>query len=141
MLRRSIFDSYQQYLNTNRNHQELAMFAKTRTVAVISALLLSAFAGAASASDNIARLEAGECSIPTYRTAWQDEEVQGTVKLAVLVGTDGRVQDVKVVESSGYSALDKASLRAGITCKFEPASKDSASAAVWAKVQYKWVLN
>lgn len=117
------------------------MFAKTRTVAVISALLLSAFAGAASASDNITRMEAGECSIPTYRTAWQDEEVQGTVKLAVLVGTDGRVQDVKVVESSGYSALDKASLRAGTTCKFEPAGKDSANAAVWAKVQYKWVLN
>jgi protein TonB len=87
------------------------------------------------------RLESADCSTPSYRAAWQDDDLQGTVRLAVLVGTDGSVQEAKVVESSGYRALDKASLRAGTTCKFEPASKDSANAAVWAVVQYKWVLN
>lgn len=114
------------------------MFAKTRAFAALSILLLSGVAGAA---ENVSRLENADCNVPAYRTAWQDDDVQGTVKLAVLVGTDGRVLDAKVLESSGYTALDKASLRAGTTCKFEPAVKDNNSAAVWAKVQYKWVLN
>jgi protein TonB len=110
------------------------------TFAAISALLLTAVTGAASAADNISRLENADCSVPAYRTAWQDDEVQGTVKLAVLVAADGHVQDVKVLESSGYAALDKASLRAGTTCKFEPATSTKANDAVWAKVQYNWVL-
>jgi protein TonB len=115
------------------------MFSKIRTAAIASTLLLSAFA--ASAAESTARLESADCTIPAYRSAWQDDDVQGTVRLAVLVAADGSVQEAKVVESSGYRALDKASLRAGTSCKFEPASKDSANAAVWAVVQYKWVLN
>ena len=115
------------------------MFAKIRTAAVASTLLLSALA--ANAAESTARLESADCSTPSYRAAWQDDDLQGVVRLAVLVGADGSVQEAKVVESSGYRALDKASLRAGTTCKFEPASKDSANAAVWAVVQYKWVLN
>jgi protein TonB len=114
------------------------MFAKTRTFAALSFLLLSGVAGAA---ENVSRLENADCNVPAYRTAWQDDEVQGTVKLAVLVGADGRVQQAKVIESSGHSALDKASLQAGTTCKFEAATSNSTAAAVWAKVQYKWVLN
>jgi protein TonB len=46
-----------------------------------------------------------------------------------------------VVESSGYRALDKASLRAGYTCKFGAASKSSDSTSTWTTVQYKWVVN
>jgi TonB family protein len=50
------------------------------------------------------------------------------------------VQDAKVVESSGYRALDRASLRAGYHCTFA-APKAGDSAAVWTTVQYKWVTN
>ena len=117
------------------------MITKTRAIAAVSALLLTVFAGAAGAAENLSRLQNADCTVPSYRNSWQDDEVQGTVKLAVLVGADGRVQDAKVIESSGYAALDHASLRAGTNCKFEPAAKDNNTAAVWTKVQYKWVLN
>jgi protein TonB len=46
-----------------------------------------------------------------------------------------------VISSSGHLALDKASLRAGATCKFKPVGKESGNAPVWAQVQYNWVLN
>jgi protein TonB len=46
-----------------------------------------------------------------------------------------------VVQSSGYSALDKASLRASAKCKFKPAAKDSDLAQGWVDVRYSWVIN
>jgi TonB family protein len=77
--------------------------------------------------------------VPNYRNSWQDDELQGNVKLAVLVDANGNVQDTKVISSSGHVALDKASLRASASCKFKPAS--NGSEPVWAQVQYNWVLN
>ena len=115
------------------------MIAKLRIVAIASTLLLTAFA--ASAAEPSARLKSANCNVPYYPRGWQDEGLQGTVRLAVLVGADGSVQDAKVVESSGHRALDKASLRAGSTCKFGAASKDSDGASFWTTVQYKWVMN
>ena len=115
------------------------MIAKLRIVAIASTLLLTAFA--ANAAEPSARLKSANCNVPYYPRGWQDEDLQGTVRLAVLVGADGSVQDAKVVESSGHRALDKASLRAGSTCKFGAASKDSDGASFWTTVQYKWVMN
>jgi TonB family protein len=79
--------------------------------------------------------------VPSYRNSWQDDEVQGAVKLAVLVDAEGNVQESKVISSSGHVSLDKASQRASATCKFKAAAKDSSAAPVWAQVQYNWVLN
>ena len=117
----------------------------TRTFAAATVLLLSAFVGNASAAGAVnaptSRLAAADCDVPNYRNSWQDDEVQGAVKLAVLVDADGNVQETKVISSSGFASLDKASQRAGATCKFKPVAKDSGSAPVLAQVQYNWVLN
>jgi protein TonB len=117
------------------------MTKTTRTFAAVTVLLLSAFAGQASAAGTDSRLAAADCDVPSYRNSWQDDDLSGAVKLAVLVDAAGRVQETKVISSSGHTALDKASQRAGASCKFKPASKDNGSAAVWAQVQYNWVLN
>lgn len=116
----------------------------TRTLAAATVLLLSAVTGqtfAAGAVSDPARLAAADCNVPNYRNSWQDDEIQGAVKLAVLVDADGNVQETKVISSSGHLALDKASQRAGATCKFRPVAKESGNSPVWAQVQYKWVLN
>jgi protein TonB len=116
----------------------------TRTLAAATVLLLSAFAGqafAAGAVSTPSRLAAADCNVPNYRNSWQDDDIQGAVKLAVLVDANGDVQETKVISSSGHLALDKASARAGATCKFKPVAKESGNAPVWAQVQYNWVLN
>lgn len=121
------------------------MIATTRTLAAVAVLLLSTFAGQASAAGAVSttpsRLADADCNVPNYRNSWQDDEVQGAVKLAVLVDANGDVQETKVISSSGHVALDKASQRAGATCKFKPVAKDTSAAPVWAQVQYNWVLN
>ena len=81
----------------------------TRTFAAATVLLLSAFVGNASAAGAVnaatARLAAADCDVPNYRNSWQDDEVQGAVKLAVLVDADGNVQETKVISSSGFASL------------------------------------
>lgn len=116
------------------------MFSAPRNIAIATSLLLSLVAVQASAADR-PRIDKSSCSTPDYPVAWQSQDQQGAVKLALLVGADGSVQDAKVVESSGYSTLDKASLKAGVKCKFTPATKDGANTAEWTKVQYSWVIN
>ncbi len=108
-----------------------------RSIAALSLIALSTINPASAAADT--RLANADCDVPAYRNAWQDDELQGNVKLSVLVDAQGNVQDTKVISSSGSSALDKASLRASTSCKFQPAS--NGAAPVWAQVQYKWVLN
>jgi protein TonB len=108
-----------------------------RSIAALALISLSTINPASAAAET--RLANANCDAPSYRNTWQDDELQGNVKLAVLVDAAGNVQDTKVISSSGHTALDKASLRASTACKFKPAS--NGAEPVWAQVQYKWVLN
>jgi len=110
-----------------------------RSIAALSLILLSTVGSQAEAATASPRLAPADCDTPSYRNTWQEDELQGAVKLAVLVDASGKVQQTKVVSSSGYVALDRASLRASTSCKFKPVT--SGSAPVWEEVQYKWVLN
>ena len=105
------------------------MIGKRHVVAIASVLSFAAHA------EPIARLKPASCGTPAYTTEWKNDELQGTVRLAVLVDADGSVKQAKVVESSGHRALDKASLRASYTCKFGTAM------AGWSTVQYKWITD
>lgn len=109
-----------------------------RSIIALSLIALSTI-NPASAAAPANRLANAECDVPNYRTSWQDDELAGNVKLAVLVDANGNVKDSKVISSSGYVALDKASQRASAACKFKPAT--NGSEPVWAQVQYNWVLN
>jgi protein TonB len=108
-----------------------------RSIAALSLIALSTINPASAATPT--RLANADCDVPAYRNSWQDDELQGNVKLSVLVDAQGNVQDTKVISSSGSTTLDKASLRASTSCKFKPAS--NGAEPVWAQVQYKWVLN
>jgi protein TonB len=114
------------------------MIANLRIIAVASALSLTTLV--AHAAEPVTSARSARCATPYYPVSWQDDGIQGRVRVAVLVGADGSVQDAKVIESSGYRALDRASLRAGYHCTFA-APKAGDSAAVWTTVQYKWVTN
>lgn len=115
------------------------MNVKLHALAV--AFTLSMTALTANAAETAAGPKSLNCSIPDYPTAWADDGLQGTVRLAVLVGADGAVKDARVVGSSGYRELDKASLRAGATCKFAAAPKTSHGQPGWTTVEYEWIAD
>ncbi|UGQ48871.1 energy transducer TonB [Massilia endophytica] len=106
-----------------------------------SLLFVCMLSGQASAAGLQARLDRNACEVPEYLMSWLDDDQQGDVTMKLLVGADGSVTDAELIESSGYRALDKASLRAGSKCKFKPAAKDGQITPGWIKVQYSWVIN
>jgi TonB family protein len=114
------------------------MIRKSAVVAIASVLSLTAFA--AHAAEPSARLKTATCGTPVYTADMKDDDLlQGTVRLAVLVDADGSVKKAKVVESSGHRALDRASLRASYSCKFDASAKDAEGAPSWSTVKYKWI--
>lgn len=115
------------------------MIGKLPTVAIAFALSMTGFT--VHAAEAITAPRPGSCSIPDYPVTWMDDGLQGTVRLALLVGADGSVKDAKVVASSGHRELDKASRLAGAQCKFGATAKDNGSTPRWATVQYRWVPN
>lgn len=113
------------------------MLSIKRSSTILSALLLSLAAPLAMATDAAVTVDPKECEVPAYPSRWSSEGEGGNVVVAYLVGADGKVLESKLVESSGYARVDRASVRAGARCKFLPASGQTA--ASWAKVKYTWV--
>jgi len=109
------------------------MLSTKRLSTVVSALLLSLAAPLAMA----ATVDPKDCVKPEFPARWLNEGDSGNVVVAFLVGADGKVLDSKLVESSGFPRVDRASIRAGAACKFKPAADQTA--ASWAKVKYTWV--
>lgn len=117
------------------------MLINVRTGAAVTSLMLFMFSGQVSAAGAQSRFDEAGCAAPEYAAAWRNEEQEGDVSVKLLVGADGGVKDAKLVESSGYATLDKASLRAGAKCKFKPEVKDGQAVQGWIKVRYTWVIN
>jgi protein TonB len=79
------------------------------------------------------------CKKPDYpREALMNEE-QGTVRISVLVATDGSAKQVKVKKSSGSKSLDKAASKAFGLCSFKPALKDGVAQESWFDIDYEFV--
>lgn len=116
------------------------MFAKSRFATVLSATLLCLSATQAMAADRPARIDETACEKPTFPASWQEEGEEGTVTVAYLVDTDGKVLQSKILESSGAARVDRASVRAGARCKFQPGARDGQAAMAWAKVKYSWIV-
>lgn len=79
---------------------------------------------------------------PQWPRASLVNEETGTVKLAVLIGADGSVSDVKIEQSSGFKNLDiavKMQLLSG-ACRNKPGTVDGKPQSLWIKVLYVWRL-
>ncbi|VXC13026.1 energy transducer TonB [Massilia sp. 9I] len=80
------------------------------------------------------------CAKPDYPVNAARNGDTGTVTLALLVGTDGRVQNAKVQKSSGHRELDRAALNALSLCQFKPATNNGVAEAGWGQIAYVWTL-
>lgn len=95
----------------------------------------------AAAVRTAAVVDARACKRPDYpRNALRNGE-SGTVTLALLVGTDGKVVESKVEGSSGSRELDRAA-QAGLSlCRFQPGTVDGMPQQSWTRMQYVWNLD
>jgi periplasmic protein TonB len=57
---------------------------------------------------------------PRYPMESRRKHEQGTVVLRIMIGTDGRVQEISIAESSGFARLDQAALQAVRTWRWQP---------------------
>jgi TonB family protein len=57
--------------------------------------------------------------------------VGGRVVVGVFVDTEGRVQDLRIAETSGHAPLDQAALRVARAYRFTPALKGGDPVALW----------
>ncbi|MBR0674257.1 energy transducer TonB [Roseomonas soli] len=60
---------------------------------------------------------------PDYPAESRRRGEEGVVRLALRIGSDGRVEGAEVTDSSGYAALDRAALEAVRRWRFRPASE------------------
>lgn len=89
----------------------------------------------AAAVDRDAYLAYGVAPPPRYPPDALQRGMQGTVVLAVLVGPDGSVQEVRVRSSSGHRLLDQHALRhVRARWSFQPAWRAGRPVAAWALV-------
>lgn len=77
---------------------------------------------------------------PAYPIDARRRREQGTVKLMVLVGPDGRVSDIELARSSGSQALDRAALGAVKRWRWAPQKKAGEPVAVRGYVTIPFVL-
>ena len=68
---------------------------------------------------------------PEYPQELIEDDVEGLVKVNILVAADGSVESVELVTSSGYSAMDRAAIAAGYRFQFNPG--DNGRRGVWTK--------
>lgn len=77
---------------------------------------------------------------PVYPIDARRAHEQGTVKLLVLVGSDGCVKDIQLAASSGSQRLDRAALQAVRRWRWSPTISGGSSMAVRGYVTIPFVL-
>ena len=80
------------------------------------------------------------CAKPDYPANAARNGETGTVTLALMVGTDGKVTSSRVQKSSGHRELDRAAVNALSMCRFKPAMNNGTPEAGWAQIAYVWTL-
>jgi protein TonB len=80
------------------------------------------------------------CEKPRWPKSALNDESHGTVKLEFLIDVSGQVIDSRVIESSGYKALDEAARKGIAKCKFKPAIVEGKPVEEWHPMSYSWTI-
>ncbi len=81
------------------------------------------------------------CPNMDYPQEAQQNEEQGTVRLRLQVGTDGRVTDAKIIKSANSRILDRYAMTMFKKCKFEPALQDGSPVSGTIDLEYVYKLD
>jgi periplasmic protein TonB len=87
------------------------------------------------------KIDAKRSQEPEYPPTSRRLGEQGSLVLQVLVDTDGRVLDTKLVQSSGFERLDQAALD-GVKAdyRFLPGALDGKPQQMWYTFKFTWKL-
>lgn len=77
---------------------------------------------------------------PSYPRRALELGQQGNIVLHALIKPDGFPAELKIIDSSGHSLLDKAALAAVRKWEFEPTSKNGVIIASWVRVPIEFVI-
>ncbi|MBU0990365.1 MAG: energy transducer TonB [Proteobacteria bacterium] len=77
---------------------------------------------------------------PEYPRIARIRGYQGTVLLEVLVNSGGKVDDLRVLESSGHTVLDRAAVKSVKRWLFEPGSIGQEKVEMWVRVPVRFEL-
>ena len=78
------------------------------------------------------------CARPAYPEQDAKKNHHASVTLRLLIGTDGKAKQSLLVKSSGYRALDEATVVAFSKCSFNPPMADDKPVEAWVLFQYDW---
>ena len=78
--------------------------------------------------------------VPEYPLIARKRGYQGTVVLEVLVNREGKVTELTLSASSGYSVLDQAALASVKTWLFDPGTRGEENVDMWVKVPVRFQL-
>jgi periplasmic protein TonB len=71
---------------------------------------------------------------PEYPPAARRRGYEGTIMMEVFVDREGKVQDLRLLRSSGYDMLDRAAMRAVKGWRFAPARQGEENVDMWVTV-------
>jgi protein TonB len=86
------------------------------------------------------KLKLVEMKPPVYPPRCLRMGIEGRVRVRVLVGENGRPQEVTLGQTSGESALDQAAMDAVRGWRFEPARRNGVPVRAWAIVPVEFKL-
>lgn len=78
---------------------------------------------------------------PVYPKLSKRLKEEGTVTLSLLISYQGRIEEISIHESSGYSRLDKAALSAAAKWRYEPATVNGIAIAQHYLMPIEFKLN
>lgn len=78
---------------------------------------------------------------PVYPAISRRLAEQGKVLVRVLIGKNGRAQQVEVTQSSGYERLDHAALEAVLSWRYVPGQLGGEPQAMWYGIPISFKLN
>ena len=78
---------------------------------------------------------------PRYPFESRKKKEQGTVVLRVLIGTDGRIAQIAIAQSSSFDRLDQAAFQAVTRWRWQPWMRNGEAIEVRGTVSFPFVLN
>ena len=76
---------------------------------------------------------------PLYTDAMRKNGVTGVVRVKILIGEDGKVKEIKVLNDLGFGSRE-AAIEAARKLVFEPALAGTKPVSVWIELKFKFVL-
>lgn len=115
------------------------MSSTSRLSFLAAALFMSLTSPYTMADEGVKTPRLVACAKPAYDEKSITKEEEGIVKLALQIGANGKVMDAKLLSSSGYANLDKASLSAVQGCSFTVSATDAPLTP--SNISFNWILN